>query len=365
MHVLWNNHRDVRHPSAGGAERTIHEVGRRLVKRGHEVTVLTSRWKGGCPVEMIDGIRIVRFPGKLSPHFALPAVASEAGTESVVVDDLAHVVPWFSPFLTPHPGTVFFRHLHARTLEGQVSPSMARLLVAIERQYGRLYRHWPFVAESKSSLEDLVTLGVSRERIVRIPPGVNTSVFSPREKTSLPSIVYFGGFREYKRPHHAILVHRALLRRGVKNKLTMIGSGPSLSATRDAVTGFGLQASVEFTGKVSTDVLSRLVGEAWVNIHCSLSEGWGYSILEADACGTPTVAYSVRGVSEAVLHEQTGLLVPDGSIDALTDAVAQVLQEGTSYMGRRCVIHAKSFDWDTTAKSWESHLHGLRGAEVG
>ena len=49
------NHRDVSHPKAGGAERTIYEVGKRLVLRGHEVDLLTGSWRAALRHETIDG----------------------------------------------------------------------------------------------------------------------------------------------------------------------------------------------------------------------------------------------------------------------------------------------------------------------
>jgi hypothetical protein len=45
MHILWFNWRDLRNPEAGGAEVYTHEVMKRLAKRGHEMTLFTSRFR--------------------------------------------------------------------------------------------------------------------------------------------------------------------------------------------------------------------------------------------------------------------------------------------------------------------------------
>ena len=61
MKILWMNHRDIANPKAGGAERTIYEIGRRLVLLGHEVDVLAGGWPGAARHETIDGVRHHRY----------------------------------------------------------------------------------------------------------------------------------------------------------------------------------------------------------------------------------------------------------------------------------------------------------------
>ena len=60
MRILWFNWRDLRNPEAGGAEVYTHEVMKRLAKRGHEMTLFTSRFKGCQLNENISGIDIIR-----------------------------------------------------------------------------------------------------------------------------------------------------------------------------------------------------------------------------------------------------------------------------------------------------------------
>lgn len=355
MRVLWNNHRDILNPTSGGDARTIHEVSRRLVKRGHEVTVLSARVGVLKSEDELDGVRIVRYRGNLLPHLVTSVVAGGTLSPDVIVDDLSHAVPWFSPWLTSIPGVAFFRHLHARTLNGQVSPTLAGFLSAVERRYPLVYSTWPFVTESSGSEDDLVSLGIPRSRCVRIPPGVDSQVFTPRQKSELPTMVYFGGFRDYKRPEHALLVLKGLLMRGHEVRLVMIGSGPSLPTVTEQIELLGLKHSVEIRGRVPYRELADVVARAWANVHCSMNEGWGLSVMEAASAGTPTAAYKVRGISDTVKDGETGLLVPDADVELLTDAAERLLASPHEWEAR-CRGWALKHTWDGASTLWENCL---------
>ena len=115
MRILWLAHRDPLNPKAGGAERVIFEVGRRLVNKGHDVSVFAGGWKSCKKIETLDGIRILRFGYRAGPHFALPLILLK-NRYDVVIADLGHAVPWIFPVLMRRKVIVHFLHLHARSL---------------------------------------------------------------------------------------------------------------------------------------------------------------------------------------------------------------------------------------------------------
>ena len=130
MRILWLAHRDPLNPRAGGAERTIYEVCTRLVKKGHQITLLTGGWKGCRQIDDVQGFKIYRFGKSIGPHLALPIFLLK-NRYDVIVNDLGHAVPWFSPTILNKNNIVFFRHLHARSLPGQVNPPLAKLITSI------------------------------------------------------------------------------------------------------------------------------------------------------------------------------------------------------------------------------------------
>jgi glycosyltransferase involved in cell wall biosynthesis len=277
----------------------------------------------------------------------------------VVIDDLGHVVPWISSAFRFRTGIVFFRHLHARTLPGQVAAPAAAFLTGLEHLYPALYPDRDFVTESEASLMDLASLGVAASRTHKIPPGVDSDLFHPTSKTRDPGLVYFAGFRESKRPDHALRVFQSVRRAIPQAKLVMFGDGPALRASVRLSEGMGLAEAVSFPGRVDPSTLAAGVGRAWLNLHCSVAEGWGYSVLEAAAAGVPTVAYRVPGVSEALSDGISGRLVTDASVEAMSRAAVEILEGGPDQWAQRCRGWASKFSWALCSGQWETLLRSL------
>lgn len=356
--IIWLNHRDIRHPRAGGAERTIYEVTRRLFKRGYDIYWLSTKANGLPQKEKIEGVDIYRIGGNLSSHFTNLLFEHKHSLEAVTIDDMAHVVPWLSERLASIPGTVFFRHLHRRTLDGQMSRGKAALLKKIESSYPLMYRKWPFVTESRQGMYDLANLGISKDRIVRIPPGVDHNLTPMNNKYDFPSLIYFGGMRDYKRPYEALYLLNSLRKIYPKIKLRVSGIGPSLENLVSLANRLGLNNNVEFLGRLDEKILFDIVSRSWLNLHFSTSEGWGLSILEASSCGTPTLAYDVPGVSEVIEEGHNGIKVEDMDQDQLLNKAISIIDSYGTWVERSREVASK-YSWDKTTDMWEKHLLSL------
>ncbi|MDS0256822.1 glycosyltransferase family 4 protein [Thermoplasmatales archaeon AK] len=116
-----------------------------------------------------------------------------------------------------------------------------------------------------------------------------------------------------------------------------------------------LQDNVTFTGRISDKEVAEIVSSSWLNIHTSLTEGWGISIIEAAAAGTPTVAFRVPGVSESVENGYNGITVPDGNRMALVNAALQILHDPQRWWLSSPEV-AKKYSWDKTAELWDKLL---------
>ena len=357
MNILWLAQRDPLNPRAGGVGRTIYEVCSRLVMRGHEVTLLTGGWTGSKSTEVLEGIKILRYGKNIGPHLALPIFLLKRKYD-VVVNDLGHAIPWISSSLLSKNSIAFFHHLHARSLPGQVNPIIAKIITAFEKSYFILYGRSTFVTESLTARADLIYLGINYMRIIRIPPGVDKNTFHPTKKTDYPSIVYFGGMRKYKRPEESIYLLKDLIGRIDDLKLTIVGSGPEYESLIKMTNQMNLHGNITFTGRLTTDELSKIVATSWLNVHTSVTEGWGFSILEAAAAGTPTVAYAVPGVVDAIETDNNGITVKDGDRKALAEATIKILSNPEKWWSSSIEV-AKKYSWDKTAQSWEKVIQKI------
>ena len=348
MRILWFNHRDIRHPLAGGAERTIYEVGRRLVAGGHDVHLATVNTGDLLREEIIEGITIHRTDGNIRAHFMVPRLIKRLKPD-IIVDDMAHVIPWCSTFFTDAKVIVFFRHLHARTLSGQAPQPLARILAWLENLYPLIYHHSIFITETFTGIEDLLDLGVRNESINKIPPGVDVELFRRGIKTEKPSLVYFGGLKEYKRPWLAVeTLHMLSDIEGVT--LAVVGDGNELSKTKEMAAAYGLTDRISFLGHLPRDELAKVVSTSWVNLHFSVAEGFGYSILEAAAAGVPTIAVDAPGVTEVVNTFGLGIVVKN--INDILPALRKIV-DNYEYWSSAVETSAASFSWERCTEMWE------------
>jgi glycosyltransferase involved in cell wall biosynthesis len=104
------------------------------------------------------------------------------------------------------------------------------------------------------------------------------------------------------------------------------GAEPYLQGMQEFVAQRGLGLRVRFVGARSD--VADIVAALDVLVHASITpEPFGRVLIEGMALGRPIVATAGGGVPEIVLHEQTGLLVPGGDVDAMTSALRRLLSD--------------------------------------
>jgi len=351
MKILWFAHRDIKNPKAGGAERTIYEVCSRLCKMQVEVHLVTVNPGNLLNFEIVDGIITHRIKGNIKAHLSVRKMIKKIKPD-VIVDDMGHAVPWFSSWFTDKPVIIFFRHLHARSLPGQVNFLLAKAITLMERSYPFIYKNNIFVTESDTSENDLISLGIKKDRVVRIPPGVDLELFRIGKKTDNVQLVYFGGFRKYKRPEYAITVYENLYKKVDNLKLIIAGDGPLLNEIKYKIKDKNY--NIDFTGRVDYAKLAKIIRESWVNLHFSVTEGWGLSIMESSSSGTPTVAFRVPGVVNTITNDYNGFLV--NSIDEFTDKILYIIKNEDKFAINSRKF-AENFTWEKTVDLWYKLLN--------
>jgi glycosyltransferase involved in cell wall biosynthesis len=108
-------------------------------------------------------------------------------------------------------------------------------------------------------------------------------------------------------------------------RLVLVGEGPLRSRLQAQATGLGLSDRVIFAGY--RDDVEAVIAASDLLVMPSLREGFGDPIIEAMALGKPVIASRVGGMVEAVHDGETGLLVPPGDPDALTQAIVNLSRD--------------------------------------
>lgn len=109
----------------------------------------------------------------------------------------------------------------------------------------------------------------------------------------------------------------------------ILGDGPALGEIIRVANELGIYDLVRLSGRVTDTEIAEAYDEADVFVMPTVAdeidrEGFGTVYLEAAAHGLPAIASRLPGVNEAVLDEQTGLLIPDGNIEALKAAILRL-----------------------------------------
>jgi glycosyltransferase involved in cell wall biosynthesis/O-antigen/teichoic acid export membrane protein len=349
LRILVLNWRDVANPDAGGAEVATHEVAKRWVAWGHDVTLLTSKFRGARGSEVLDGVQIRRL-GNLrngSFHLLVQRELARVRGFDAIVDEINT-----APFLTPLwrrrlPRIVAFIHqLADDVLDAELPRPLAAVGRWLEPRALRLYRHVPVVTVSDSTKEDLHRIGLDHVSV--IPDGRDEP--PPLEgitKEQKPTLLFVGRLARNKRPDHAVEAFCHLRRVVPDAQLWIVGQGPmerELAGT--------LAEGAEMLGFLPRNELYERMARAHCLLVPSVREGWGLVVIEANSVGTPAVAYDVPGLRDSIRDDFTGRLASPGDPKELARKALDVLADPRRYreMSRHATEWAELFSWDETAR---------------
>ncbi len=200
------------------------------------------------------------------------------------------------------------------------------------------------VGVSEGVRTQMLRLGMPVEKTVAIPNGVDLAPFAAADQRAwgqrTRAIVMAARFSRQKDHLTLIRALAELKARGLEPPLLLPGGGKS-SYRRLAeaeVQRLGLGEQVKFLGH-HKGMPELLMGHAI----CVLSthyEGMPLALVEGMAAGCVCVASDVIGVSEVLAHERTGLLVPEGDVTAMADALQRVLND--TGLGERLAAAART-----------------------
>ena len=370
MNILLVNWQDLANPHAGGAEIHLFEIFGRLAARGHRVRLVCSGWSGSAKTANIEGIAIQRVGGRDSfAVFGRPAVhrAIAAERPDILVEDI-NKLPLFLGTGIRLPICAIVPHLFGTTAFAEASWPIAAIVWAAERPLPWAYRRAGFHAISESTRDDLVARGVRRDHIRVIHPGVDSKRFTPGpagRRSVVPTFLYVGRLKRYKGIAFALQALALARQQRPDLRMEIAGTGDYRSDLEDIAAGLQLERAVVFHGFVSEERKIDLMRSAWANVFPSPKEGWGITIIEAAACGTPSLASDSPGLRDSVCHGETGFLVPHGDVSALAARMVELADSAqlVARLGDRARRFAEGLTWERTASETEQQLHDIVGPQ--
>ena len=367
LRVLILNERDPLHPKAGGAEIHVHEIFRRLAARGFPVTQLCSQGKGTAASEALDGVEMKRL-GRLREYYARVALetrrATRAGEFDVVVECL-NKVPFYAPVYSAVPVLAICHHLFGEVAFQQVPWPIAAGVWTLERPIPWLYRGCEVVSISESSRDELVARGLRPERVRVSHCGIEQpDLVVDTETPRPPRVAYLGRLEPYKNVDVLLEAMAKLSGRFPDAEILVIGRGSARESLEALAGSLGLAERTRFTGFVSDEERNELLLGTRVCVCPSEKEGWGLTVIESNATGTPVVATDAPGLRDSVRDGETGFLAPTRDVDAFANRIGQLLEDDAlaTRMSRDALAWSKGFDWDVAASEMAEALHdAVRG----
>lgn len=352
--------RDLDDDEAGGSELHADEIFSRWASVGLDIEHRTST-RSARNFER-NGYRVVQRGGRYDVFARVIAaqlwkrVTRRRPTTTATVE-IWNGVPWFGALWAPKRRVVWMHHVH-RDMWADVLP--APLDAAgrfLETRFAPLfYKRSTFVTLSDSSADEIERIGIDRAQLTVIPPGVHER-FTPEEthRSATPEVVVVGRLAAVKRQRLA-LDALAVARRSIPDlRVRLVGDGPDRAAIKGWITDHDAGKWVQLDGRVSDEALVHAYRSAWLVVSASHAEGWGMSLTEGGACGTPCVATDIAGHRGAALDGVTGLLVADtdylGTAAGLGLAVSDLLldDERRRAMRSAAIEHASGLSWSAVA----------------
>ncbi|RLE96431.1 MAG: glycosyltransferase family 1 protein [Thermoprotei archaeon] len=357
-------------PDVGGVSSHVRDLAYTLVRRGHEVLVLTRRGRryGDLRVEGLSRVECASIPLSMAGRGRIASLLT------LFKPDLVHVHHAFTPIplaaaaaaaalgyptvLTNHSSYLDGWDL-ARIALGKAALPVRAVLSKVDE----------VIAVSRSAARFIAAFLPPGRQVRVIPNGVDAERFKPcgpaplRDSISADFVILFVGRLVYRKGLTVLLKALSLLK-DLDLTLVVVGEGPLRPSAEALARRLAIEDRVMFLGSINEWELPGVYRSADVVAVPSLyGEAFGIVALEAMATGRPVVASRVGGLSELVIGGETGVLVPPGDPEALAEALRALYEdeELRAQMGRRGRARIlELYDWRVVIRHLEEVYEAAR-----
>jgi len=334
----------------GGISRVVHDLSHRLIKDGHDVTVVTYR-DGDVPYfENDDGVMVHRVDNfmissnnfidwVMQLNFNMIARAGEIIAKEGNFD-VIHAHDWLVAYaaktLKHAYSTPMIATIHA-TEAGRNSGIRGETQKYInDTEWMLTYEASEVIVNSNYMKNELQRLfGLPFEKINVVPNGVNLNLFNGvdrdydfRRQYAMDNekIILFMGRLVYEKGiQHLISAMPKVLANYHDAKLVIAGKGGMIDELRNQVNSLGIADKVYFTGYLSSKNVQKMYKCADIAVFPSTYEPFGIVALEGMLSGAPVVVSDIGGLNEIVDHGVNGMKSYAGNPNSLADSILTLL----------------------------------------
>jgi glycosyltransferase involved in cell wall biosynthesis len=330
-----------------GAERFTQELGAALVRRGHEVTILSSGWEATTTEH--DGVRTVRLRRRHEDTWAHEADFGRRVLPLLLRGrvDAVHSMGRRDALASIRAARL---HRHRRTVITDLGLPSREFWARHGREAAVVQTVVDgidvYSCMSQYALDHLAS-DYGRTDGVVVPGGVSLGSFAPAAaREERPTLLLSGAFEEPRKGAGTVLAALPLLAEDHPD-IQLWLSGPGDGAALLAAASDDARARTTVLGVGRHDEQAERYGRAWATVLPSTDDSFGMALIESHACGTPIVVSTDGAPQELVTPGVTGELCepkdPPGFADACRRAFALLDDPGTVAACRAAAAH---FDWD-------------------
>lgn len=336
----------------GGIARVVHDLSHKLVKNGHDVTVVTYKEGDSLDFENDKGVKVYRVnnymikPNNFTDwvmqlNFALTSKATEIINEQGKFDCI-HAHDWLvaysaktlkDAFQIPIVATI---HATEAGRNSGIHDEVQRYIN--DTEWLLTYEATEVIVNSNYMKCELQRLfGLPFEKINVIPNGINLNNFSGierdyefRRKYAMDNekiILYVGRLVYEKGVQHLISALPKIINGYNDTKLIIGGKGGMLDELREQAKCLGIEDKIYFTGYLSSKEVQKMYRCADVAVFPSTYEPFGIVALEAMLAGVPTVVSDIGGLNEIIDHGVNGMKSYAGNSNSIADSVLTLLYD--------------------------------------
>lgn len=365
--LLFLSWRDVKHKKSGGAEIFTHEMLKRLDQNKYRIVHISpmSFGKDGTRngnYEEIDNIEYRRFGNMLTVIFYAMFYYFNHRNEIDYVIDQCNTHRFFTPFWVKSDKRIFFIHQMTKEIWMMNLPKwLGRIGYYLEGVMTRIYAHSKMVLTvSNSTKMDLMAYGIPSSNIVVLPEGID---FEPWDEQKLNKKVdglftYVGRFSSYKGIDVAVEAFCRVYLKFPLSELRIIGKKDE-AYIENVLEPIRKKYSVPsdaiiYLGFVTEEVKLLTMSQSRCLLFPSMREGWGLTVTEGAAVGTPSIVYHSPGLVDAVNNGMAGYMTSDNNVFEVQKLMEEVLMDDVSYKMKQKAAYefSKQFNWDNTSRSF-------------
>lgn len=353
--VSW---RDPKNPKAGGAEVCLREISRRLIaKFGHSVSWFAPTFANSAKSERLDGIEIERngFAGFIHFTALFRYLQRNDQDKDFYIEDY-HGISLCTPLYLRKPSAILVHEVAGPIWFEMFSWPFSWFGFVLERIVLRFLRNSNFITVSESTKADLIRHGIPPQNIHVFTEASDVQpvpVPVPRRERQ-PQFVFVGRICKMKRVDLLLRAFAEFRKSGEKADLYLVGAmDPSFQHEFDKLTmSLNLGASVRRTGFVTQEDKAMILQTSIALVSCSMHEGFGLIVVEANSQGTAAITFDVNGYRDLVKPGVNGYLSAFGDVSAMSQQMirlAQMSEREYDSLAASALTESRKYSWDSSA----------------